>query len=196
MEDIKQTVNDEHHKKLHSITHVCGTRYVPLYLWTSLKSSDTKYNPQSAVLSEASIPLYPTIYLRGRSNRRGNSASYITNQHAHHLSTRQANLRKPGKLPVGAGGAPPLGKPPDGNGGAPPGKPPVGNGGAPDGKPGKPPVGNGGAPLGKPGKPPVGNGGAPDGKPGGPPVGNGGAPLGKPGKGPVGAGGMPTGLDA
>jgi hypothetical protein len=125
-------------------------------------SPDTKYNTQSAVLSEAFIPLNPTIYLRGRSNRRGNSASYITNQHAHHLSARQSNLRKPGKPPVGAGGAPPLGKPgkpPVGNGG----KPPVGKG-APDGKgkPGKPPVGNGGAPLGK-GKGPVGAGGIPTG---------------------------------
>jgi hypothetical protein len=137
-----------------------------------------KCTTQPAVLHGTSIPLYPTIYLRGRSNRCGSSASYITNQHAHHLSARQPNLRKPGKPPVGNGGAP------DGK----PGKPPVGNGGAPDGKPGKPPVGNGGAPLGKPGKPPVGNGGAPDGKPGGPPVG-------KLGKGPVGAGGIPTGLD-
>ena len=97
------------------------------------------------------------------------------------LNDQVIYLPKPGTLRVGLGRGPPLGRP---------GKPPVGSGGAPLGKPGKPPVGNGGAPLGKPGKPPVGNGGAPDGKP---PVGKPGKPPEGVGRGPVGKGGMPTG---
>jgi hypothetical protein len=163
-------------KRTQSLAYVESGMYHCTYLQT-LKRQTPTLRYQSVGLSGASCYCtHPSIYAggpigvgRGPATQRLTSVVY---------QDTQEDLQKPGKPPVGLGGAPP-GKPPVGKGGAALGKPPVGKG-TPDGKPGKPPVGNGGTPL---GKPPVGKDGRPEGKPGTPIVGNGGMPTGPEGVG-------------